>query len=288
MVHDVTHLPRAAAIHDISGFGKCSLTVALPILSACGVETACLPTAVLSTHTGGIQGYTFRDLTSDMRAIWQHWQALGLHFDALYTGYMGNAEQTAIVSDMFDAFKADDCLILVDPAMADNGRYYAMLGPDMARGQAALCAKADVIVPNMTEAAFMLGLPYREGPYDRAYLLDICRRLCEMGAKRAVLTGVYFKANELGACYYDSRTGEFDVYLNARVPGAYHGTGDVFSSVLLAGLMNGAPLCKSVSLAADFTYRSLVRTKLQGTDRRYGVDFEHGLPALARRIARIK
>ena len=130
-MNETTRLPRAAAIHDISGFGKCSLTVALPILSACGVEAACMPTAVLSTHTGGIKGYTFRDLTEDMRAFWQHWKDLNIPFDAFYSGYLGSVEQTEIIGDMFDAFRQDTRLILVDPAMADNGRFYAMFDERM-------------------------------------------------------------------------------------------------------------------------------------------------------------
>ena len=123
MQDESKRLPRAAAINDVSGFGKCSLTVALPILSACGVEAACMPTAILSTHTGGIKGYTFRDLTEDMRAFWQHWKNLGIHFDALYSGYLGSVEQTEIIGEMFDAFRSDTPLLLVDPAMADNGKF---------------------------------------------------------------------------------------------------------------------------------------------------------------------
>lgn len=275
-------LPRAAAINDISGFGKCSLTVALPILSACGVEAACMPTAVLSTHTGGISGYTFRDLTSDMRAFYQHWLDLGIHFDALYSGYLGSVEQTDIVAEMFAAFKARGSLLLVDPAMADHGKYYAMFDERMARGQAKLCAMADVVVPNLTEAAFMLGEEYNPGPYTKEYLQDICKKLCAMGAKKVVLTGVYFADNELGACCYDREQDGFAVYLTGRVPGAYHGTGDVYASVLLGGLLNGRSLYDSMAMAADFVYECLQRTREQGTDTRFGVDFEHGLAKLGR------
>lgn len=278
----------ALAVHDLSGFGRCSLTVALPILSVMGVQTTCLPTAVLSTHTGGIQGYTFRDLTSDMTAFWRHWQSLGIPFEALYSGYLGSVEQTGIVSQMFDAFKSPACLVLVDPAMADNGKFYPMFDQSMAAGQAALCAKADVVVPNLTEAAFMLEREYKEGPYTKDYLLDICRALCDLGAKKVVLTGVYFKEGELGACCYDGATGAFDTRLTPRVPGAYHGTGDVYASVLLGGLLNGFSLKDSMALAVDFTYECLLRTQSQGTDRRFGVDFERGLPALGRKVMRVE
>ena len=281
-------LPRAAAIHDISGFGKCSLTVALPILSACGVEAACIPTAVLSTHTGGIKGYTFRDLTEDMRAFWQHWRNLDIPFDALYSGYLGSVEQTEIIGEMFDAFRKDVSLILVDPAMADNGKFYAMFDERMAKGQAALCAKADVIVPNLTEAAFMTGQEYKAGPYTEGYLRDMCKRLCDLGAKKVVLTGAHYRENEVGACCYDGETGSFDTYVTPRIAGSYHGTGDVYASVLLAALVNGFSLPEGMRCAADFVYECLERTLKQGTDSRYGVDFERGLPRLGMKMMHLE
>jgi len=281
-------LPRAAAINDISGFGKCSLTVALPILSACGVEAACMPTAILSTHTGGIKGYTFRDLTEDMRAFWQHWRNLGLHFDALYSGYLGSVEQTEIIGEMFDAFRKDTPLLLVDPAMADNGRFYPMFDERMARGQAALCARADVIVPNLTEAALMTGQSYHPGPYTEGYLRDMCRRLCDLGAKRVVLTGARYNDDTLGACCYDGEANTFDVYFTHRVPGGYHGTGDVYASVLLGALLNGFTLPESMAHAADFVIECLERTRAQQTDERFGVDFERGLPRLGMKMMRLE
>lgn len=281
-------LPRVAAIHDISGFGKCSLTVALPILSACGVEAACMPTAVLSTHTGGIKGFTFRDLTEDMRVFWQHWLSIGITFDAIYSGYLGSVEQTEIVGEMFDAFRKDTKLILVDPAMADHGRFYAMFDERMARGQAALCARADVAVPNLTEAALMTGQEYYAGPYTEAYLKDMCKRLCDLGAKNVVLTGAREHDEHLGACCYQGESGQFDVYYTERVSGNYHGTGDVYASVLTAALMNDYTLPQGMQLAADFVYECLQRTHAQGTDTRYGVDFERGLPRLGMKMMRLE
>ncbi|MDR3209479.1 MAG: bifunctional hydroxymethylpyrimidine kinase/phosphomethylpyrimidine kinase, partial [Oscillospiraceae bacterium] len=160
---------RVAAIHDISCFGKCSLTVALPILSAAGIECAVLPTAVLSTHTGGFSGYTYRDLTDDLLPIWRHWQTLGLRFDAAYSGYLGSEAQLEIVAEIFDRLRAQDSLIIADPVMADDGRLYASFAPTFPDGMRALCTRADIILPNMTEAALLLGEPYREGPYTREY-----------------------------------------------------------------------------------------------------------------------
>ena len=145
---------RIAAIHDISCVGRCSLTVALPILSAAGYETSVLPTAVLSTHTGGFTGFTYRDLTEDISPIAAHWQSLGLHFDALYSGFLGSYAQIGLISGLIDTFKKSDTLVMVDPVMADDGKYYSVYSPDMAAGMKKLCAKADIITPNLTEAAF--------------------------------------------------------------------------------------------------------------------------------------
>lgn len=247
-----------------------------------------MPTAVLSTHTGGIKGYTFRDLTEDMRAFWQHWKSLNIPFDAIYSGYLGSVEQTEIIADMFDAFRADTKLILVDPAMADHGRFYAMFDERMAEGQAALCARADVAVPNLTEAALMTGQPYQPGPYTEDDLQDMCKRLCDLGAKNVVLTGARYHNGHLGACCYQGETGQFDTYFTGRVEGSYHGTGDVYASVLLSALVNGFSLPESMQHAADFVFECLQRTHAQGTDSRYGVDFERGLPRLGMKLMRLE
>jgi pyridoxine kinase len=156
---------RVAAIHDISCFGRCSLTVALPIISSAGIECAVVPTAVLSTHTGGIDGYTFHDLTDEIMPIAKHWKSLDLEFDAIYTGYLGSFHQLDIVSSLFDLLGSNDTLKVVDPVMADNGVLYKSFPADFPKGMRKLCAKADIIVPNITEAVLMLDEPYQEGPY---------------------------------------------------------------------------------------------------------------------------
>ena len=160
-------MKRAVTIQDISCFGKCSLTVALPIISAMGIETAVIPTAVLSTHTGGFKGYTFRDLTGDIPQIASHWEKLGLSFDAIYTGYLGSPDQVQIVSDFFDSFGKEDNFIVVDPVMGDAGKLYAGFTDELVCGMRKLCAKADYIIPNMTEAALLLDIPYDENTDDR-------------------------------------------------------------------------------------------------------------------------
>ena len=198
---------RIAAIHDISGFGKCSLTVVLPILSAAGIETSVMPTAVLSTHTGGLGKCTYRDLTEDMRDYAAHWKSLNLSFDALYTGFLGSAEQIGIVSDIVDDFRTSDTLVMVDPVLADNGKLYATCTPEMAHGMKTLCKKADLIVPNLTEAAFLLGEEFYDGPYDRAYIEGVLHRLSDMGPRLVVLTGVWFSPGLLGAAGLDRDTG---------------------------------------------------------------------------------
>lgn len=272
---------RVAAIHDISCFGKCSLTVALPVISALGIEVSAIPTAVLSTHTGGFTGYTFRDLTEDILPVVRHWQALGLRFDAIYTGYLGSYEQIGIVREAFRTLKGPETLIAVDPVMADNGKLYAHFPKDFPEGMRELCAEADLIVPNLTEAALLLGEPWAEGPYERRHIEELLKRLSALGPRRVVLTGVWFDADKLGAASFDRETGETAFRLAPRIEGYYHGTGDVFASVLVGSLLSGLGLPEAVALAVDFTAASIRRTRDARTDIRFGVNFEAGLPALA-------
>lgn len=271
---------RAAAIHDISGLGRCSLTVILPILSAAGIETGVLPTAFLSTHTGGLPGYTCRDLTADMMPAARQWKNLGLHFDALYSGFLGSFEQISIVSEIFRMLKSPDTLVLVDPVFADHGRLYATCTPQMAQGMRELCKSADIIVPNMTEASYLLGREYREGPYKRGFVEETLRALTDLGPRSAVITGVSFEPGQLGAAGYDSVSNCFCDSFFPRVDGAYPGTGDIFASVLLAALMNGDSLSKAIGAAVSFTGDAIRRTWIAGTDSRYGVNFEYGLSKL--------
>ncbi len=275
-------LKRVAAINDISGFGKCSLTVALPVISAMGIEVAALPTAVLSTHTGGFPDFTYRDLTADMRPIAEHWKSLRLNFDAIYSGFLGSVEQIDIVSDFIDDFKSEDTVVLVDPAMADGGRMYATFDKAFAGHMKRLCQKADIIVPNFTEAAFMLDEEYIEAPYEKSYVEDTLKRLCDLGVPNVVLTGVSFDEMQVGSAAYDGKTGEISYALADTVDGFFHGTGDVFASALLGAYMNGQSLSRSAEIAVEYTHGCIVRTKQAGTDLRYGVDFEHGIPELLR------
>jgi len=275
---------RVAAIHDISGFGKCSLTVALPILSAAGIETAVMPTAVLSTHTGGFDGFTYRDLTGDLRAFAAHWQTLGLEFDAIYSGFLGSFEQIEIVKEFIDRFRTKNTAVLVDPAMADNGSMYPVFDIDFAKEMAGLCAKADIIVPNMTEAAFLLGEEYRERPYTAGYIEHLLRKLSGLGPSRVVLTGVMFDEQRLGAATYDKRPDQIHYAFSDTIAGNFHGTGDIFASAMLAAYLRDKTLAQAAQIAVDFTCGSIQRTKDAGTDVRYGVNFEAGLPELIDKI----
>ena len=211
-------MKRIVSIQDISCLGKCSLTVALPIISAMGVETCVVPTAVLSTHTGGFSGFTFHDLTQEVAPIAAHWKKEGITFDAIYTGYLGSFEQIQLVSDFFDQFGGENTLIYADPAMADNGVLYTGFTPEFAKEMGKLCGKADVIVPNLTEAAFMLGEEYVGENYDEDYIKGLLQRLTGLGCKTAVLTGVSFEKGKIGAMAYDSATGTYASYFNEELP----------------------------------------------------------------------
>ena len=265
-------MKRIATIQDISCLGKCSLTVALPLISAMGVEACVVPTAVLSTHTM-FSGYTFRDLTEDMPAIADHWQAEGFRFDAIYTGYLGSQQQLDIVADYFDRFGRDSCLKIVDPVMGDNGLLYAGFTPEFAREMGKLCGKADVIMPNMTEAAFMLDIPYVASGYSEDYIRDLLKKLTDLGAGTAVLTGVSFEEGKIGIMSYDRAADRYESYFHNRVDASFHGTGDIFASVVTGALMRGRSLQQALQLAADYTAECIRITAADPEGIRYGVYF---------------
>lgn len=274
---------RALAIHDISCIGRCSLTVCLPILSAVGIETVVLPTAVLSTQTGGMTGFTFHDLTSEMTPITDHWKALGQTFDVIYSGYLGSLAQAKLVEEIIHDFKKERSLVVVDPVMADNGEYYFLMTPEFTDEMRSLCKNADIITPNLTEAAFLLDRPYYPHPSEKE-VEELLRGLAALGAKKVVITGVSFEGNSLGAAAYDSETGEISYAFTDRVNAIFHGTGDVFGSSLVASVMSGKKLSEAIRIAMDFTFRAIKRTLAAGTDLRFGVQFELELPYLMREL----
>jgi pyridoxine kinase len=269
--------PRVLAIHDVSGVGRCSLTVALPVLSAAGIECSVLPTAVLSTHTGEFEGYTFRDLTEDILPVAQHWKSLDLKFDAIYTGYLGSFEQVELIKQVIDILAGDDTLLIVDPVMADEGELYPGFSKDYPAQMRSLCARADVIVPNLTEAALLLNRDYDSNPSVDA-VKSLLKSLCaEVGAKSAILTGVSLMPDSLGAAAYDSKLETTSYTGAAHTCGMYHGSGDLFCSALLAGLLNGRSLEDATKQAVHFTAESIQRTHAAGTETKYGLLFEVGL-----------
>lgn len=275
-------MKRIVTVQDISCVGKCSLTVALPIISAMGVEAAILPTAVLSTHTAFKKGFTLHDLTGEIAPITAHWKSEGIDFDAIYTGYLASFDQIDLVKQMAKDFP--DALLFVDPAMGDNGKLYYGFDQAFAKKMAELCSVADIIVPNMTEASFMLGIPYVSEGYSEEYVKDVLRKLCAMGAKKAALTGVSLEESKTGVMAYDSESGEFFSYYHDRIPVQYHGTGDVFASACVGALSVGKSLEEALVIAADYTYESIRLTEAEPGHNWYGVNFEQAIPALLKSL----
>lgn len=269
---------RIVAIHDISGFGKCSLTVALPICSAAGIETCVVPTAILSTHTGGFKNFTFHDLTDEIMPIAEHWKAQDFKFDAFYTGYLGSKKQIKLVEKAIETLKSEDSIFICDPAMADHGKLYVGFPKGFPLGMAELCKKADIIVPNITEAVMMLGREYVEGPYTKEYIEQLLSDLYALTGAKIVLTGVYFNDIKLGAACFD---GENVSYVLAdKIDVMFHGTGDVFASALTSALMCDRNLVSATEIAVNFTCESIKTTLKQNPERRYGVNFETEIPTL--------
>ena len=271
-------MKRVLTIQDISCLGKCSLTIALPVISALGSETVILPTALLSTHTM-FKNFTCKDLSDQIGPIADHWKSEGVAFDAIYTGYLGSIGQIDQVRALFDMFRGKDTLIVVDPVMADNGKLYPAFDMDYVRKNAELCAGADIIVPNITEAALMTGMEYRE-EYDEGYIRALLAGLDRLGAKVSVLTGVSLEKGKTGVMGYDRGTGEYYVYQNRRIDAAYHGTGDLFSSACVGEMMKGRDWRDAMRIAADYTAHTIEVTLKDGDKPWYGVDFEATLPEL--------
>lgn len=275
-------LKRILTIQDISCVGKCSLTVALPVISSLGVEAAVIPTAVLSAHTA-FKHFTFRDLTADIPDILEAWKVEKLSFDAVYSGYLGSERQISLVKSIFRDFAPR--FRIVDPAMADGGRLYRGIASEFADGMRLLCAEADVIVPNLTEACLLTRQDYWEHP-NRGFCRDLLKRLTLLGENqerglKPVLTGAGFSENEVGAMMYDPARDEFFEYFGERLPASFHGTGDIFASVLSGALTRGSTLEDAIRLAVDFTRECVIQTVKDPDRRWYGVSFENALPYLS-------
>lgn len=273
---------RIMTIQDLSCFGKCSLTVAHPIMSAMGLEVCPIPTAILSTHTAGFKDWTFRDLSADLPLIAAHWKSQGLVFDGISTGYLGSKEMIGMVSDYFRAFP--EATKIVDPVFADNGKLYPAFDQEYAAGIAGLCGQADVIVPNLTEAAFMLGEEYVPAGYDEEHIHGLLRRLTALGCRTAVVTGVVYDPARQGAVAYDAVTGEYFQYFRENIDVSFHGTGDVFTSALAGAVILGKTMQQALTVAVDYTVDCIRATMPDVRDHWYGVKFEACLPQLIRSL----
>lgn len=279
-------LKRIAAVHDLSGLGKCSLTVALPIISATGVECACIPTALLSTHTGEFTGWTLRDLSEEMVPIARHWQSTKAHFDGIYTGYLADPTQAHTVEKVIDLIASPDSMLVVDPVMADNGSYYSNMGDEMCAAFRHLIRRADVITPNITEAALLTGMDYTPDGHDKAFLSRMFELLAALGPRMIVITGVRV-GEMIGNVSFQTETGATFQALRPMHEGLFYGTGDIFASSLAALLVRGAPLRTALETATLLTDDSIARSLRHDTPRRFGVDFEGALPAYIRRVGNL-
>lgn len=275
-------MKRIVTIQDISCVGKCSLTVALPIISAMGIETAAIPTAVLSTHTA-FKNFTYRDLTGDLPKIAKHWKQEKFDFDGIYTGYLGSIEQIDMLKEFFKQFKTSENFIFIDPVMADNGKLYAGFDEKFVKEMKELCKMADIIVPNLTEASYMLEKEYKEN-YSEQEIKDMLIELSFLGPKYVVLTGVSFNENKLGVMSYNKETNKFFTYFKEKVPAKYHGTGDIFASTLVGAITNRNTLEEGLKVAVDYVWETINDTYKTNKKDVYGVNFETKIPYLIDRI----
>jgi pyridoxine kinase len=268
---------RILTVQDISCVGQCSLTVALPILSACGIETAILPSAVLSTHTGGFSGWTFRDLTDDIPGIVDHWEKEKIAFNAIYTGYLGSKRQIDMVKDMFARLCAPDCLKIVDPAMADNGKLYYGFDEDFAHHMGTLCGAADIVLPNITEACMMTDTPYVGEGYDESYVRGLMDKVLALGAKTVVITGVCYEPGKLGIAILQQGDKDISYYYHEKLAKSCHGTGDIFASAFTGAMVCGKTPLAAARVAGNFT---LAGMKATSEGHWYGTQFEKAIPVL--------
>ncbi len=271
---------RVLTIQDISCLGQCSGTVAMPIISACGHECCIIPSAVLSTHTGGFEGFTFCDLTEEIPKIREHWEKENIEFDCIYTGYLGSTKQIEYVAEIF-ASRLKSCGVKVaDPAMADNGKLYVGFDEEYVEHMKELCRRADIIIPNITEACFLTGTEYKE-TYDQIYINELLTKLDEMGAHCVVLTGVSYRPESTGVVVYEDGLSSY--YEHIRVENGCHGTGDVYASAFVGSLMCGKNAVESAVIAADYTVDCILGTK-DDKDHWYGVKFEPQIPELLKSL----
>jgi len=276
-------LKRIAAIHDLSGVGKCSLTVALPVISAAGVECACVPTAILSTHTGEFTDFVFRDLSDMLLDVAKHWKSCGIEFDGIYSGYLASPAQAEIVARIIDLLSDGEPKIIIDPVMADNGVFYSHLDGGMTDAFRTLARKADLLTPNITEAALLAGLPYLPPPHGESYISDLFGGLFALGAKSVAVTGICPSDGAVANAV--CRPGKTPLYeVRPLRDGLFYGTGDIFASAMAAALVRGIDEGGALKIATRLVDAAVRNTVRRGTPRRLGVDFESVLGDFAEMI----
>ena len=283
---------RVAAIHDLSCFGRCALTVIIPTLSAMGIQVVPVPTCLLSSHTGGFTDLHFEDLEPSMHKIADHFDRLDLRFDAIYTGFLGSASQIAEVRAFIDRFSSEDTLVFVDPVMGDDGELYSTYTPELMRGMSKLCRGADIITPNLTEACFLTDTPYRDTDLMseqeiRDFTAELCKKLKTTGAEKIVITGIPSGKSKLYVCGDGVGENAPTLYGIDRVHKNYPGTGDLFACVLLGCLLRGDEFAGAITTAADFTRKVMEYSAKFNTPEREGVALEAFLGELVPPIPRI-
>lgn len=276
---------RTVAVNDISCMGKCSLTVALPIISSLGIETVVLPTAVLSAHTA-FEGFSFCDLTDEFTPITEHWKSRGERFDCIYSGYLGSERQIDLVGKFIDDFKDENTKVIIDPVLGDHGRLYTNFTEAFAEKMAKLCKAADVITPNLTEASYMLRREYTGDGYTEEYIKELLCELGSLGAKKIVLTGISLDDKRLGVACYDAVTKEYTYYAGERIESMFHGTGDVWASSFTAAFVKGYEFSQAARIATDFTVQCIKATVDDKENHWYGVKFENCLADFCNKYAK--
>ena len=269
---------KILTIQDISCFGQCSITVALPIISAFGIETAILPSAVLSTHTSGFTDFTVRDLTEDLPEIRKHWEKEGISFDAIYTGFIASAEQLDYIKDIIDSRLNSEGLVFVDPAMADHGEFYNGFDQEFADKMGELCKLGDFILPNTTEACYLLHKPWKE-EFTKEEMLEMANELAEFTKRYVILKGDTHKENELGMIVLDKKESTCEFVYNDKIDYVSHGTGDVFASTFVGSTMVGKSPTEAAKVAGEFTRKAIEKT-VGDENHKYGVKFEQVIPEL--------
>lgn len=274
-------MKKVLSVQDISCVGKCSLTVALPILSSVGIECQILPTSILSNHTA-FKSFTFLDLTDECQKIVNKFVENEFSFDCIYSGYLGSIRQIELMFDIIKKFQKDTNYIVVDPAMADYGKLYPGFNIEFAKKMFELCLKADIIIPNVTEACIMLDVEYKE-KMNKQDIEELLAKFHNLNCKNVIITGVSFEDNKLGFAYKDEN-GNCNYFFNDFINAKYHGSGDIFASAFVGSLMNGKSMFESAKIASYYVCESLKATLRDPNCNWYGLNFEETLPLLIEKI----